>query len=318
VGGVWPPDWAFQHKVADRGAWCSCHSAGRSLTSFGVCHYLARMNAREIATGCALTALLLATSARAVPITACNQTVPVGEVGVLQGDVVCADGVFNGVFLEKRATLDLNGFTLTGGIDAAYGVFCLERACEIRGPGVIDGGVGRWVGVQLEPRVKLTIRDVTVRNGRGGIAGKSLALEKTRVILEGVRIEDNDEGALGSYYVVANDLVVLRNGQLLFGQGEVVGARSFRGENVEISDNAFAGLGAGTVSVENLIASNNGGVGVSAGRLILRGNSQAFGNDAALDGIDLRSQRPPRLLDSSTCGKSSDFSGMPWGVCQND
>ena len=56
--------------------------------------------------------------------------------------------------------------------------------------------------------------------------------------------------------------------------------------------------------------------GISRGaRTVIR--STVTGNDTQ-GGVDLASQRPPRVRDS-TCGSSLDSQAMvPWGVCAND
>lgn len=250
--------------------------------------------------------------AEAVPITTCNQTVTVGDVGVLQNDVVCSPDDLAGIILERDAALDLNGFSLVSGGASNVGVFCLSRECEIRGPGVIDGAPGRWISIWLEGAVKLKIRDVTVRNGDIGITG-SLG---TAVKAENVTIEDIDQWAFAAGKIRASGLTVTGSAALTIA---AVNSRTLSGENIDVSNNGAIGIRADSVRVENLTVNGNAGLGIEALRgIVLRGNSAAFGNDAAGDGIDLQSVRPPRLRGASQCGRSADENGAPWGVCQND
>src|SRR5262245_36301501 len=91
----------------------------------------------------ALVALLgvgtLPGAALAIDIVSCGQLVPTGEHGYLRANLSCDVGVY----LGGKATLNLNGFTLTGnGSDMSRGVQCGsgERArCTINGPGEIRG-----------------------------------------------------------------------------------------------------------------------------------------------------------------------------------
>ena len=64
----------------------------------------------------------------ALDITACGATVPPGETGVLQADLLCS-GEYAGVTLENQATLDMNGHSIRG--PAVKGVICTERRCAV-------------------------------------------------------------------------------------------------------------------------------------------------------------------------------------------
>ena len=61
----------------------------------------------------------------------------------------------------------------------------------------------------------------------------------------------------------------------------------------------------------------NTGMGVDATRPLRLANGTATGNDAGGAGIDIRSANRPRLF-AATCGRSSDESGVPWGVSAGD
>ena len=78
--------------------------------------------------------MLSVAGARAMDLTACNQTVPRGVTGNLVSDLDCSlpYGSY-AVVLSQGARLELNGFTLSSDAD---GVKC-EGTCRISGPGTI-------------------------------------------------------------------------------------------------------------------------------------------------------------------------------------
>lgn len=81
----------------------------------------------------------------AVDITACGQTIPAGETGVLASDLDCSGAGAYAVLLLRRATLDLNDHTLIGGPvsptvkGAANADGSGTSSFTVRGPGVIAG-----------------------------------------------------------------------------------------------------------------------------------------------------------------------------------
>src|ERR1051325_6028277 len=111
--------------------------------------------------------VLLSTAAAAVDITACNQTVPPGEVGILTADLDCGPSDVEdsyGVELENGATLDLAGHTITG---PRYAVSC-EKRCNVIGPGTLRNAFyGIW-GESSSTRA--TVSDVTLTSNLGGMA----------------------------------------------------------------------------------------------------------------------------------------------------
>src|SRR5436190_12695689 len=80
--------------------------------------------------------LFLVASAGAVDITGCDQEVSAGQVGVLTTDLDCgwpAPPGSYGVELEKNATLDLQGHTISG---AQWAVYCPDRGrCTVTSTG---------------------------------------------------------------------------------------------------------------------------------------------------------------------------------------
>src|SRR5262245_61121520 len=100
-------------------------------------------------TGAALAVaivLSLVRTAGAVDITACDQEVPAGEVGVLTTDLDCgwpAPPGSYGVEIGKSATLDLQGHTIRG---AQWAVYCPERGrCSVTST---TGGKGALTGAE--------------------------------------------------------------------------------------------------------------------------------------------------------------------------
>lgn len=115
--------------------------------------------------------LLMASRASAVDAV-CGMAVPQGETAVLTGDLACS-GMQVAVTLERNATLDVNGFTLT--VDDGTAVFCAHTACTVVSraaePGVLEGGGTAGVGISANaqsddpPTVqRLIVDNVAVRD----------------------------------------------------------------------------------------------------------------------------------------------------------
>src|SRR5689334_23011134 len=98
----------------------------------------------------AAVTLLLPCSVFALDVTTCGQTVPTGDVGVLQADLSeCVDGVV----LADRAVLDMAGHAISA---SHLGVQCIAPRCAVHGPGDISGAVvGIW-GFYPNGRVEVT------------------------------------------------------------------------------------------------------------------------------------------------------------------
>jgi hypothetical protein len=250
--------------------------------------------------------LVLASTAGALDITACDQTVPAGEVGRLIANVTCTTEL-TGVALERGATLELNGFSLGGGTN--IGVACLERACTVVGPGTIDGN---WMGVSLlVDRVTLTISDVTIRNGKVAILGSARQHDRARVNATNVTIENPGDWAISAAVIRAEGLTVTGAGPTLY----AVIADRLLGSAIAVTGNQAVGIQARKVKASSLTAIANDGTGVDAGRAVL-GDSTLTGN-GVVSGVDLRSARRPRVVNT-VCGLSADAVGGNWGVCTND
>ena len=138
-------------------------------------------------------AVIFLTSARAIPVTSCGQTVD-GE-GVLTADLDCSATTGPAVFLERGSRLELSGFTLLGN---EIGVQCAVGRCTIEGPGTIrraagpanqqQGVVGLYKATVLNvvldnwPTAVYVlgpayVRGCTIQNSGNGVLG-----ERTRVV----------------------------------------------------------------------------------------------------------------------------------------
>jgi hypothetical protein len=107
--------------------------------------------------------------AGAVDITACDQEVPAGQVGVLTTDLDCGwpapEGSY-GVELGKSATLDLQGHTISG---SQWAVYCPERGrCTVTSTGAKGLLTGAEAGIWA-PQAKIYVSNVR-------IAGNSYAI----------------------------------------------------------------------------------------------------------------------------------------------
>jgi hypothetical protein len=114
-----------------------------------------------MAFGFILMALALGTSSAfaasppPVLVDTCGQVVPEKAAAYLAADLDCS--AYAGTYaieLEKRASLDLGGFTLT--IGANYGIGCYEGKCAIRNGTVTGSGLYGVVGT------KVLVENVTV------------------------------------------------------------------------------------------------------------------------------------------------------------
>src|SRR5262245_22866919 len=218
-----------------------------------------------------LIVALAASTAPAVEITACGQVVPAGQIGELRANLHCMvardpfQASAQGVFLERDATLDLNGFTITGD-GTGSGIQC--AGCSVNGPGEITNFDVAIAGAGGRVR----IQNLVARGNRNGL------LYKAGRVIDLVNVVMSDNAELG---------ISARGGRL-------------RGRDVEASRNGIAGVWGPAVKLVRLTAVGNGpGGGVYANsfrrqtvRLV---GCTITGNNGLDAGFDVLSTGPVKL-----------------------
>lgn len=240
--------------------------------------------------------LVVATAAHSVDITTCFQTVPTGEVGVLQADLDCGDGSGGpNVTVERGARLLLNGHTISGGV---YGIATGEApgAVKIEGPGEIAGVAnGGDQGCGIVTFTKAIVRDVVVRNSRCGIFRPN----NYPIRIKDLTLQDNElDGILsnaeepGNGRIIADRLIADGNGGIAI---RVPGKLVLR-------DSTITGNGVG-------------GIRHTGARHAVIRDTTLTGNGFAGDVAALVA---PRFLNS-TCDASQDIDdGGTLGICTGD
>ncbi len=251
-------------------------------------------------------------TAHALDVTACGQTVPAGQRGVLVADLTCPSGT--GVSVAARATLDLAGHAIAAG--SAPAIECLGHGCTITS----SGGPGEVSGTALvdcivtAPRARLRIDNLHVHDcrtcvetnpeyesGRGALAIAShLAVDHCAEVGINVRALHADHVAV----TAAGGWIALWAEELL------------EGNDITASDNAQTGMFAGRrLRVRNLWASNNGRYGVSSfGLVSIRGGE--IRDNASWDLVARRAR-----LVGVNCGRSIQSAQAltdTLGVCADD
>jgi hypothetical protein len=225
--------------------------------------------------------------------------------------------------MASGSTLYLHGHT----IDApdGWGVWCYAAAtCTVVGG---DGTIrNAQAGIYLQRRARLTmigghLRDCHVgivgedwNNGRSGAratltdvtatGSTGAALQVGRLLLERVSITDNPGN--GIYGVITN---------------------SIKATDLIVSGNAYSedcdyhgchGIAAGRFIADNVVITGNGGVGLEARLIRVRGG-EISDNIRALVRKDIVSSRPPKLRDVA-CDRSVVKRDplSEWGVCRYD
>jgi hypothetical protein len=291
--------------------------------------------------------VVIASYAAAIDITACNQGVPVGEVGVLQNDLDCSaePSSTDGVWVERSGTLDLNGHTIIGpplpplpfppgesraAVRCRLGARCAVVDSVIRcypGHGhctvTSSAGTGHVIsdtGIASERHLLISHVSVT---GRGYVVAASGTLRGTDVSVSG-------GGSLAGDKCFLQDVSV--DGAEEFGMYAI---RKLRGTNVTVTNCGYAGIYSRTIRLDGLTATGNGvsshseflGGGVNGGVSTVS-NSTVTGNvlNYPLGGgtypADFNTTRSPKLRNV-TCEHSAVLDGGPlppstWGVCSLD
>lgn len=277
-------------------------------------------------------AFLFATTASALDITACGQTVPRGDIGVLKLDLVCTDDVTPiAVNLEPNAGLDLNGYTISGG-GAGVGCFGPARSCTVRGPGVISGATMN--GIAANNAVgRVVVEDVTIRDNQysavfvpGGraISLKNVVIERNNLGFDGSPEQRANLGAVQWVRRLdVENVIAIDNVALAFATNNVYG------ENVTLLGN-YGGFRGRNIRLKNATITDNLGIGMRSTRGRVRlVDSTLEGNDMESTGVDMLTARKPSLANTS-CGRSqlcrksitSPMGCNPefatWQVCAND
>ncbi|HYV56221.1 MAG TPA: hypothetical protein VE911_01695 [Candidatus Nitrosopolaris sp.] len=203
----------------------------------------------------AFMAIVSASPASAMELTACGQFVSAGESAVLATDLACTRTTTfpfsaQGVVLDGGASVDLNGHSITGD-DSGIGVSCnpqgrhtLRKPCRVTGPGTVSGfelGIG-GIGVVEVTGV------VTRENLYGVVVAKCCALH-----VSDVAADDNDIAGVSAGRLTGSGLHANGNGKV------GVAATRFRLARVVASGNGVGGgvYGRGRLS-DSVIVGNAG------------------------------------------------------------
>ena len=246
--------------------------------------------------------LVLRASALAVDIVSCGQEVPPGATGALVADVVCPGTTGYGVLLDSRATLLLNGHSISGGAIAVS--VNGGRRIVIEGPGELSDA--DQVGVFAPNNVGSI--DVTLRGGveLHDINQSAIALgqgNKVKLDLSDVSIHDNPGSAVADcegLKLKAVDVTVTNNG---------------------------TGICGDAIKVKRGTITGNGVAGIFSWKArVLLIDSSVTGTDPTGNAYDIETTHRPRLVNS-TCEHSVQLPGFPalpapgapsWGVCTGD
>lgn len=227
-----------------------------------------------------------------VEVTTCGQVVPNKTVGYLSADLDCT-GFTGGpanvhstdagaaVYLQKKSSLDLRGFTLTGG--DRYAVlcdallcdrnrFCTKGPCEVFGGTLVSSAQYSNGIVGWQPNV----HDVTVSGFWIGLVSYK------RLTLTSATVDDSQSaGVMGRGLRIASSTIT---DSVQFG----VIANNTQGARLRITDSTVTGSGTAPFCT------------------------------ALSPCADVASVQEPRLV-STTCDTSFSFDHGPnWGVCAND
>ncbi len=244
--------------------------------------------------------LLIGTAAHAgtqgTPISACGDVV--ARHAHLTQDLECSGYDGAAVQLLNRATLDLNGFTVTGLAPTAkdrppYGteyevVWCAQR-CKVIGPGTLQSGL---YGISVSPAEGVHATD----NHRPGH----------------VRVVDVDiTDTVAGIHMHGRRVTAVRANIFANGYG-IWGDRARVGES-DIADN-IVGVRADRLAIRLSSVTNNSRYAVW-GSAVRAKTSSFVGSGEA----DIFTRRKPLLDSKSVCERSlKDDDPFHWSVCAND
>lgn len=254
-------------------------------------------------------------SAATFDVTTCGQTIPDGDTGILQNDLVCAAGTQT-VRVGSEAKLELNGHSITAlGSGSVVDVHSVGGH-TVRGPGQLIN-ITVACGVGFDYTRKLLVEGVDI------VSTSYAAIDcldqdghgDNRLTVRDVDITgDSTFGILGRRVKATN--VTIEGSDLI-----ALLARRLKGRDVTIIGNAGtaivsdAGYARSVTLVGSDIRDNAGGIIAETIRL----RSTTVTGNGAPEGYDLKSLRRPILRGTSTCERSLNVpAGGPWGVCTND
>jgi len=229
-----------------------------------------------------------------IEITACGQQIPRRTIGYLSADLNCSTAFPSvGVYLGRRAQLDLRGFTLSGGYVSVScdppeceHLPCVSRRsrCEVYGGAIEDAGRTAIAGGRV------SVHDLTISD-----SDTYAVLGHSRIDAVNVHLVSNPNGMQARKVRVTNSLL----------EASLVNATRGRLTSTTITGNRRFGV-----------------VGTSF-RLIdahIVGNGTSFVCETTLC-ADLFLKRRPRLDETSTCDVSLKINADPptsLGVCALD
>ena len=230
------------------------------------------------------------------PVTACGDAVPPNTRGVLSADLDCtgfAGGIGGtAVSVGRNATLDLGGFTITGGL---FGVGCFE-VCPDNGTGACSDAGSHC-----------TILNGTVTGATAsGITGERVTVRNV------VATGNGENGVQGYRRARAIDSTLTNNGD------DGIRAWSVKVERCTVTGNGRHGAGGGKYSNGHYTQ----GVAIKESLVVNNAASLDCGTNAQPYCADVFSGTKPRVR-KSTCGTSGSPRSVPgcgrdWCVCSND
>jgi hypothetical protein len=271
------------------------------------------------------------------PITHCGASW--SEDVVLTGDLDCSGDQNPAVTLADDVTLDLAGFTLTGGASTA--VSCVRDCRIVGGGGTITGAALDGV---VAPAGDVVASDVSISgNGGSGIS----AWQKGSVTATNVTTDDNGWGTGGgggieARFLTATGCAAAGNHRSGFFGAKLVtvigsssngnrrgvyGHRKIVLVDSLVTNNSHGVYGRKRVAIEGSIVTGNVNGGVWSDRVIEIATSTIVDNGeapACLEWIcaDIVSMVPPRV-SSVSCEKSGHYTNRDgyvgsWGICVDD
>jgi len=267
----------------------------------------------------ALVAVSVASQASAqIPITGCGEF---ASNGILTADLDCSAASGASIHVASGGTVDLDGFTITGG--AGAGIDC-EARCTIVGGGGTVTGDGQSVGVYSE-KGAMEISDLSIIGRSTGIVGIRANITATNVFVggaerDGIRIQrgklalvDSTVSANGLSGIMGSDRARVRiNGSVIDGNAAVgvSQAHTLSSTDSSFTNNLLGGIHGLKVTLTNVIATGNG-LGVP----ICEGGAT---NCADLSATKLVAGSTPTCDTSHRLDRDLNGTGETLGVCALD